>query len=86
MAGIIIDGPATDKLALKKGSFPVFCTGFSPITSMVTGTSKGAVQIPISCGGTVVKPGDIILGDADGVIVVRKTSCHILKQQKRKRQ
>lgn len=70
MAGIIIDGPATDKLALKKGSFPVFCTGFSPITSMVTGTSKGAVQIPISCGGTVVKPGDIILGDADGVIVV----------------
>ena len=32
--------------------------------------SKGAVQIPISCGGTVVKPGDIILGDADGVIVV----------------
>lgn len=70
MAGIIIDGPATDKLALKKGNFPVFCTGFSPITSMVTGTSKGAVQIPISCGGTVVKPGDIILGDADGVIVV----------------
>ncbi len=69
MAGIIIDGPATDKLALKQSDFPVFCTGFSPVTTNVTGTS-GEVEIPIECGGAVVNPGDIILGDADGVIVV----------------
>lgn len=69
MAGIIIDGPATDKLALKKSDFPVFCTGFSPVTSMVTGTS-GEVEVDIECGGAVVRTGDIILGDADGVIVV----------------
>ncbi|MCI8455360.1 MAG: RraA family protein [Lachnospiraceae bacterium] len=69
MAGIVIDGPATDKLALKKSSFPVFCTGYSPVTSNVTGTS-GEVGVDIECGGAVVKTGDIILGDADGVIVV----------------
>lgn len=69
MAGIVIDGPATDKLALKKSNFPVFCTGFSPVTSNVTGTS-GEVEVDIECGGAVVKTGDIILGDADGVIVV----------------
>lgn len=69
MAGIVIDGPATDKLALKSSDFPVFCTGFSPVTSIVTGTS-GEVQVDIECGGAVVKTGNIILGDADGVIVV----------------
>jgi len=69
MAGIVVDGPATDKLALKAMGFPVFCSGFSPVTSNVTGTS-GEVDIPITCGGAVVEPGDIILGDADGVIVV----------------
>ena len=69
MAGIVIDGPATDKLALKNSSFPVFCTGYSPVTSNVTGTS-GEVGVDIECGGAVVRTGDIILGDADGVIVV----------------
>ena len=69
MAGIVIDGPATDKLALKKMDFPVFCTGFSPVTCNVTGTG-GETAIPIECGGAVVRTGDIILGDADGVIVV----------------
>jgi regulator of RNase E activity RraA len=69
IAGIVIDGPATDKLALKQLGFPVFCTGFSPITSRLDGVS-GEVQIPIQCGGAVVKPGSIIVGDADGVIVV----------------
>ncbi|MCI9158274.1 MAG: hypothetical protein HFF55_04655 [Lawsonibacter sp.] len=39
MAGIVVDGPATDKLALEKSGSLVFCTGFSPVTSMVTGTS-----------------------------------------------
>lgn len=69
MAGIVVDGPATDKLALKEMGFPVFCDGFSPVTSNVTGTS-GEFGVSIACGGAVVDPGSIILGDADGVIIV----------------
>ncbi len=69
MAGIVVDGPVTDKLALKRMGFPVFCTGCSPVTCNVTGTS-GEIGIAIECGGAVVRPGDIIFGDADGVIVV----------------
>jgi len=69
IAGFVIDGPATDKLALKKLGLPIFCTGFSPVTSTVNGVG-GEVQIPIDCGGAIVKPGSIIVGDADGVIVV----------------
>ena len=83
MAGIVIDGPATDKLALKKSSFPVFCTGFSPVTSVVTGTS-GEVEVDIECGGAVVRTGDIILGDADGVIVVPEDFMPYLEDAEKK--
>lgn len=85
MAGIVIDGPATDSRALKasKTRFPVFCTGFSPVTSNVTGTS-GEVDIPIECGGAAVLPGDIIFGDADGVIIVPQDYMPLLEIAEKK--
>lgn len=83
IAGVVLDGPATDKLALKNSDFPVFCTGFSPVTSIVTGTS-GEVQTEIECGGAVVRPGDIILGDADGVIVVPEDFMPYLEEAEKK--
>jgi len=69
LGGLVVDGPATDRLGLEKLGFPVFCTGFSPVTTLCTGTN-GEVGITIQCGGAVVRPGDIVFGDADGVIVV----------------
>ena len=69
MAGFVCDGPVTDRVGLEKLGLPVFCTGFSPVTTLCTGTN-GEVNIPIACGGAVVKPGDIIFGDADGVVVL----------------
>ena len=67
LGGLVIDGPATDRIGLGRLGFPVFCTGFSPVTTLCKGTN-GEVDIPIQCGGAVVHPGDIILGDGDGVI------------------
>lgn len=69
LGGLVVDGPVTDKIGIEKLGFPVFCTGFSAVTTVITGTS-GAVDIPIQCGGTVVKPGALIFGDTDGVIIV----------------
>ena len=69
LGGLVIDGPATDRIGLAKLGFPVFCTGFSPVTTLCKGTN-GEVNVPVQCGGTVVHPGDIILGDADGVIAL----------------
>lgn len=68
-AGIVIDGPATDSLAIEELGFPVFCTGISAVTTNVIGIS-GEVDVQISCSGAVVHPGDIVFGDADGVIVL----------------
>lgn len=69
LGGLVVDGPCTDRLGLEKLDFPVFCTGFSPVTTLCTGTN-GEVDVPVQCGGAVVRPGDIVFGDADGVVVL----------------
>ncbi|WP_250227835.1 RraA family protein [Anaeropeptidivorans aminofermentans] len=69
MAGIVTSGMATDSLWLSEMDFPVFCTGTSVVTTNVWGVS-GEYNIPVSCGGATVNPGDIIFGDADGVVVM----------------
>lgn len=67
-AGIVIDGPATDSLAIEKLDIPVFCTGISAVTTNVWGIS-GSHGKPVTCSGVSVGVGDIVFGDADGVIV-----------------
>ncbi|MEL7647954.1 MAG: RraA family protein [Sedimentibacter sp.] len=69
LAGIVIDGPATDSIAIENMQFPVFCDGLSPVTTNLLGIS-GEYDVTVQCGGAVVNPGDIIFGDADGVIVI----------------
>ncbi len=68
-AGLVIDGMVTDSRAIEKQDFPVFATGISVVVTQVLGVS-GKVNIPITCCGAAVNPGDIIFGDADGVIVM----------------
>ena len=69
IAGIVIDGPATDSVWIEKMGYPVFCAGISVATTNVWGLS-GQYNLPVSCGGAAVHPGDIVFGDADGVIVM----------------
>lgn len=70
-AGIIIDGPSTDVQAMRELGVPVFSTGFSPITTKLRGHS-GEINTTIHCGGVVVKPGDLIIADDNGVLVIPK--------------
>lgn len=68
LAGLVIDGAVRDSRAIIEMGFPVFCRGVC-----IKGTDKvnlGRVDEPIVCGGVTVRPGDVIVGDADGVTVV----------------
>ncbi|NVL89472.1 MAG: hypothetical protein HWN69_00560 [Desulfobacterales bacterium] len=68
ITGIVIDGSVRDSLEIRQSGLPVFCRGITP-----AGPHKGwgdSVNVPIQCGGVPVSPGDIIVGDDDGVIVV----------------
>lgn len=68
-AGVIIDGPCTDIREIKQSGFSVWCRGVSPRTSRACGAA-GRLNIPVSIGGTVVMPGDALLCDDDGILVL----------------
>lgn len=70
MAGIVVDGPCTDSQAIKEIGLPVFSAGRSAVTNTIMAIN-GSYGSPVVCGGTVVCPGDIVFGDADGVIVAK---------------
>lgn len=81
VAGIILDGPIRDIDEIRTWDFPVYCTGTTPGGPYKEG--PGEVNVPISCGGVSVNPGDIILADPDGVIVIpRKDAAVILDEAK----
>lgn len=65
----IIDGMCTDPLEIAQLQFPVWCRGISPITTRMYNLG-GLLNHPVSCGGAVVRPGDIILADENGVLVI----------------
>jgi regulator of RNase E activity RraA len=70
VAGIVIDGCVRDAEETRKSGFPVFCAGLSPNGPFKEG--PGEVNFPISCGGQVVRPGDLIIADDDGVVVLKQ--------------
>jgi 4-hydroxy-4-methyl-2-oxoglutarate aldolase len=68
IGGLVVDGVIRDIVGVKALNFPVFSRGTTVAASGKTGV--GEVNVPISCGGVPVNPGDIIVGDADGVVVI----------------
>ena len=66
----VIDGLVRDIDGIRETGIPVFATGITPIGPLHRG--PGELNFPISCGGIVVNPGDIIRGDENGIVVVRK--------------
>jgi regulator of RNase E activity RraA len=71
-SGAVIDGGVRDVAYLHKIGFPVYSLGIVPSTSLHHYRVDGA-DIPVVCDGVEVKPGDIVVADADGVAVVPRT-------------
>jgi regulator of RNase E activity RraA len=77
--GTVIDGGVRDLAEIRKLDFPIFARYITPrvitgewATTFAPGFELGThVSVPIICGGVLVRPGDYIIGDLDGVVVVR---------------
>jgi 4-hydroxy-4-methyl-2-oxoglutarate aldolase len=67
--GCVTDGLVRDVLGIRELAFPVFHGGIGPLDSKGRGKMIER-DVPVICGGVAISPGDIIIGDADGVVVV----------------
>ncbi len=79
LGGLVVDGAIRDLIDIKKLNFPVFSKG----TTVASGSKKGPgkTNVPISCGGASVQPGDLIVGDANGVVVISKDEAETVLQK-----
>ena len=68
VAGFVIDGAVRDTEELAARDLPVYARGISPRGP--TREGPGEINVPVSIDGTVVNPGDIVVGDADGLVFV----------------
>ena len=64
--GAVIDGCVNDYDETLAYDFPVFSRGFSPLTTRIGGI-EGAINVPVTVAGAVVRPGDVVFADSDGV-------------------
>lgn len=81
LAGIIIDGCVRDSYALRTMDFPVFAKGITPNGPYKNG--PGEMNFPVSFAGIIINPGDIIIGDADGLLVIRPEDAEALAKKAR---
>lgn len=66
---VAIDGPCTDLPEIEHYDLPVWCRGVTPITTRLYDLG-GSFNVPVSCGGAVVNPGDVVIADFSGVLVM----------------
>lgn len=84
IAGLVIDGCVRDARSIQEMAFPVFARGTN-----LKGTTKmlpGDLDVPIVCGSVLVNPGDIVVGDDDGVVVVPKAEAAAVLDRARERE
>lgn len=70
LGGVVVDGAVRDTEELRALGFPVYAVAANP--NGPTKSVPGRINWPISCGGVAVQPGDLVVGDADGVVVVER--------------
>jgi RraA family protein len=80
--GLVIDGPIRDIDAISTMNIPIYGTGTTPGGPSRKG--PGEINVPISCGGINIEPGDIVLGDRDGVIIVPRRDARALLEDAKK--
>ena len=77
IAGMIVDGAYRDIQEIQSIDFPMFYKGVAPATGPKRG--PGMINVPAHCGGVIVNPGDIVVGDpVEGVVVVPREAAELV--------
>ena len=78
IAGVVIDGAVRDSAEIDEMDFPVFSVGTNP--NGPTKLASGRIGHPVSAGGVTVRSGDLVVADADGVVIVERERVEVLLQ------
>lgn len=70
IAAVVTDGVVRDLAQTRDVGFPVWCIGRTPAAPTKDG--PGQLNTPVTCGNVIVHPGDLVLADEDGVVVIRR--------------
>ncbi len=70
LAGVVLDAAARDFDEIRELGFPMYAVGTNP--NGPTKLVPGLINHPVQCGGVTVHPGDLVVGDADGVVVIER--------------
>lgn len=68
LAGLVVNGAYRDISQAREAGFPIYAKGVAPWSGPKRG--PGEINVPVCCGGVIVHPGDVVVGDEDGVAVV----------------
>jgi RraA family protein len=80
--GIVVDGAIRDAATFFEAGFPCFARAATHRGPYKDG--PGEINVPITVGGAIVRPGDVVFGDADGVVVVPLEEAEVLAEKVRK--
>lgn len=84
VAGLVIDGGVRDSEEIERLRFPAFSRGMG--VARTVKHEQGELQVPLMVGGVMVQPGDIIIGDSDGVMSVERGRVGVVLEASRKRE
>ncbi len=82
LGGFIINGCIRDVEAIGQMNFPIYAMGVNPNGPLKNG--PGEINVPVVAGGMAIMPGDILVGDADGLVVVRPSDAEEVAAKARK--
>ena len=82
--GMVVDGCTRDRDGNIELGFPVYSRGFMPCGPIKK--NEGNINTPITCGGVKVNPGDLVVGDSDGVCVIPKEYIDVVLEEAEKKQ
>ncbi|WP_152655627.1 RraA family protein [Oceanobacillus sp. CFH 90083] len=82
ITGVVVDGSIRDAEALEAMDFPIYARGISPNGPYKNG--PGEINVPVTIGGKTVCPGDIVVGDQDGIVIIKPDDAKELAIKARK--
>lgn len=83
LAGVVIDGAVRDADALRQLDLAIYAAGVTPKGPYKNG--PGEINVPVCCGGMVVNPGDILVGDGDGIVIISPQDAAVIAEKAKKK-